>query len=851
MKWIFKKDRSKQKDLKDDFKNLRLVALQKNYQSFHTLVEEHDNVLKIVSDLEEKSQGEYLFDINYVTLSLDKIRTGTNKIIEMLNTLGDNRYSALQGVFDKIYADIMNVLPGKQRITEGDFTIPLSEINRDSALSVGSKNAHLGELKSKLDLPVPDGYAISTWAYKYFMDSNNLQKVIPEQIYIMDIKNHEELVAVSENIREMIMSSPIPDDLAASIINSYRALKKRHPLRNVALRSSAIGEDTEYSFAGQYISFLNIEEDEILDRYREIIASKFTPKAIYYILSHSISESQLAMGVSCLIMVDAVSSGVVYTRNPINPADDCMLVNAIYGLGKYLVDGTLTPDMFRISRSSFKVQEKHIAGKPVRLVLNKNGGTVEEPVSESEQELPALDEQQLQVLAEIALKLEEHYNCPQDIEWAVDRSGQLFILQTRPLRIVEYKKPQAEPDVSRLEVLLSGGTTVCPGAGSGEVFFARSSDHLPYVPDGAVLVAPQPFPSLVIAMNKINAIVTEVGSAASHMASLAREKNIPTLVGLDNVSKLPVGKEITIDATNGVIYAGSHPELVEALRPEYELFENTGLFNILGQILSHISPLSMFDPTDTDFIPENCKSVHDIIRFVHQKANEEMFGTVMNIEDEDKVAVPLNTDIPLPLKLIYIDENMWKYMGRKSVNEDEIESVPMKAFWSGVKEEGWPSTPQTDLKGFSSVVTTHFVKGGRQEFLESSFAILSREYMLINLRMGYHFSSVRAWCTEDREKNYIYMRYKEGGASYDRRIRRIKLISDLLSMMGFENFSKGDFLDAGIAGQRSDVAQKKLYYLGRISMMTKQLDMALYNDEITQMITEDFILKLGIGHYLG
>jgi len=850
MKWPFSKDRTKKDKLTSNIKNLRLIALQKNYQNFHTLIEEHDHVLKIISDLEEKTQGEYLFDINYVKINLEKVRTGVRKLIDKLNTLGDNRYVELFDVLEKIFKKVENHLPGKRHIEEDAYTLPLDKISCDNAFSVGSKNANLGELKSRLGLPVPDGFAISAWAYKYFMDSNNLQKEIPAQIYVMDIKNHEELVEVSENIREMILSSPLPDDLAETIISSYRTLKSKNPTGNVALRSSAIGEDTEYSFAGQYKTFLNIGENEIIDRYREIVASKFTPKAIYYFLSHSISEPELAMGVSCLEMVDAASSGVIYTRNPVNPGDGCVMINAIFGLGKYLVDGTLTPDTYRILRDSREVKDTYIAKKHVRLVLDKNGGTVEEQVLVPEQELPAISREQQQLLTEIALKIEEHYKSPQDIEWAIDYNGQPFILQSRPLRLIEHRDSAKEPDVSKLETLLSGGTTVCPGAGSGKVFFARSADLIPYVPEGAVLVSPQPFPGLIMAMGKINAIVTETGSTASHMATLAREKHIPTLVGIEKVSSLPQGKQVTVDATKGIIYDGEHPELIEARRPEYDLFENTELFNILSQALNHISPLNLFDPTDMEFTPGNCQTIHDIIRFIHQKSNEEMFGTVMEIEDENKVAIPLKTDIPLPLKIIYIDDTLWKYIGKEWITEDAIDSFPMEAFWSGVKEEGWPSAPQTDLKGFSSVVTTHFVKGGRQEFLESSFAILSCDYMLINLRMGYHFSSIKARCTDDESKNYIFIRYKEGGASMERRIRRIKLITDLLSLMGFENFSKGDFLDAGITFQRREVAQKKLHMLGRISMMTKQLDMVLYSDDVTKMITEDFILKLGLDHYL-
>jgi len=849
MKWFQKKSRSRRKDISASFTNLNLVALQKNYKNFRILLNEHNRVLKAISDMEEKSQGDYLFDINYIHVKLDEIRTGVRTIIEKLNDLGDNRYSALQERFDVICGNIESSLPGMRRIEEDDFTIPLSEIDGSRAGSVGSKNAHLGELRNRLGLAVPDGFAISAWGYKHFMDSNSLQEDIGELIGQLDIRRYDELVRVGDEVREMITSSPVPADLAEAIINSYRTLKERSPSGRIAMRSSAIGEDTHFSFAGQYITFLNVNENEIIDRYREIIASKFTPKAIYYFLSHSISESALAMGVSCLNMVDAAASGVVYTRDPVNPGDGCLVINAIFGLGSYLVDGTLTPDTYRLPRDDGKTAGSRIVKKPVRLVLSEDGGTVEEAVAASEQETPAISEDQQRLLAAAALKIEEYYGSPQDIEWAIDRSGRVFILQSRPVRIIEARAPAVEPDVSQFRVLKSGGMTVCPGAGSGAVYFARSSQSLPFVPEGAVLTAPHPFPGLIVVMDKVRAIVTEIGSAASHMATLAREKQIPTLAGVERIADLPAGEMVTVDATNGVIYAGEHPEVVAARRPEYELFEDTELFSMLEQMLTHITPLTLFNPSDEGFVPENCATIHDMMRYVHQKANEEMFGSARSIEQENKVGVTLTTAIPLPVKIIHIDQNMWHFMGKSEITENEIVSAPMKAFWAGITEEGWPAAPQTDLRGFTSVVTTHFVKGSRQEFLEDSFAILSREYMLFNLRMGYHFSSIEAMCTDDESKNYIRMQYKEGGASMDRRIRRLNLIKEILSLMGFENFSKGDYLDAAVSYQSPELVKKKLRMLGRVSMMTKQLDMVLADDEITRMMTEDFIIKLGLNHY--
>nr|CAJ31194.1 Protein related to phosphoenolpyruvate synthase [uncultured sulfate-reducing bacterium] len=193
--------------------------------------------------------------------------------------------------------------------------------------------------------------------------------------------------------------------------------------------------------------------------------------------------------------------------------------------------------------------------------------------------------------------------------------------------------------------------------------------------------------------------------------------------------------------------------------------------------------------------------------------------------------------------IIYIDQDPSTYKGPRHVEEDEIASTPMKAFWEGIKEAGWPSQPGTGpSKGLRSVLSTK----REEEFSESSFAVLSKEYMVLSLRMGYHFNSVEALCTDAISKNYIRFQCKGGGAALDRRSRRICVLKELLSSMGFEHNGKGDFINAKIAYLKPSDGLAKLRLLGRITMMTKQLDMVLSNDSITEWYIQDFKKGLGL-----
>ncbi len=820
-----------------------LKTIKEKFNVFLKLLDKNNHVLEIMGDMEEKAQGDYLFDITYITDNLKKIRADVTDIVDCMINLGGEQYRILQERFEEIDGVLNTVLPGRQPIVEDDFTVPFDKLNRTRAFSVGSKNAQLGEMKSVLQMPVPEGFAITARAYKHFVDANDLQARIARRIDHLDIKNYDDLVRVGHEIREMITSSPIPDDLRDDILNSYRALVERSPTDRFSMRSSAIGEDTLFSFAGQYASYLNVKESELIDRYREVLASKFTPQAIYYFLSHSLSEAELAMSVGCVSMVDAAASGVMYTRDPVNPTDDVIVINSIFGLGKYLVTGMLNPDMFRVSRANRKVIESLIERKPVRLTLFPDGGTIEEEVPVWDQEEPSLTEAQIDQLTEYAVRLEDHYRRPQDIEWAIDESGAIFLLQSRPLKLAAAPREEKSFDTSRLEVLFSGGTTVSPGAGSGPVHHVSSVKNLPDVPGGAVLVAPMPFPGLITAMGKINALVTRVGGLASHMATIAREYHLPTVVGIKDSGKLPAGKIVTVDATGGIIYAGRHEEIVEARKPEIDLFEDSSIHRVLDRVLDLVSPLRLLHPSDDDFIPENCVTFHDITRYAHQKSMEEMFQSAREMGGRERVGVKFKSDLPIDINIIYIDRDI-AALGRNTITEKDLGSEPMAAFWRGIKEEGWPSRPWTVQR--AAVKGTDRSDNERHSYSESSFAVLSKEYMILSLAMGYHFTSIEAMATDSPGKNYISMQYKDGGASLDRRIRRIKLLVRILSQLGFAQHRRGDFLHSILSYQDREEIEKKLWMLGRLTLMTKQLDMALSSDSVTDWYTQDFMKKLGL-----
>ncbi len=824
-----------------------LKRFQGNFQQFIGLLEKNYQALKILAEMEEKAQGNAHLDLNYIKNSVSLFRSTLAEMIDLLISIGGEDYSSLWNRLRLIESQIECVMPLSQVIEADDYVIEIADIDRGRSGSVGNKMAQLGEIRSRIGLAAPDGFAISAWAYKYFMDANHLGDRIASLLSKLDLKSFSEIERTSSEISNLIISAPLPSDLLEAILAGSARLLNRHPGARLAIRSSAIGEDSFLSFAGQYATFLNVGHEDIVDCYKKVIASKFSPRAIYYCLSHSLSELDMAMAVCCVVTIDARAAGVIYTRDPVSPTADCLLINSINGLGKLLVDGLITPDCFRVSRLDRTIKETKISTKNKYLAVSPNGGIEEYAADHGQADSPSINAEEIARLADFALQIEDHYQCPQDIEWAIDKAGDIYILQTRPLRLSPYHEEPGVPDLSGRSIIVKGGTTICRGIGCGPVFFASSAADLEKMPRGAVLVVVNPFPGLVSVFKDASALVTRLASVASHMATLTREYRIPTLGGIECFDGFRANETVTVDASGRVVYSGPCSETLKEKQLSRGLFDGSDSVILMRNVLKYISPLNMLHPNDPEFNVDNIKTFHDIIRFVHQKGIEEIFAGAKNLHGREGISVNLKSRIPLQVSIIYIDREIAGMPDQPAEIDDRaIGSKPMQALWNGILTIGWPH-PIEPAKRFSAdeTVSTSVAGVDNSEYSEKSFAIVGKEYMLVGLRMGYHLTTIEAMCTEIPNKNHIRMQYKDGGAALDRRIRRVRLIEHILRRLGFDNKSRGDFLDSSLDGVEETITLHTLYLLGKVIMMTKQLDMALSNDAVAEWYRDEILEKLG------
>ncbi len=455
---------------------------------------------------------------------------------------------------------------------EGKIVLWFKEINKEDVPIVGGKCANLGELLSKVKVPVPDGFAITAYAYRLFLEKTRANEKIETLISKMNSSDIESLNSVSKKIRKYIESIAMPEEIEKEIIDFYRALcrQRKNDNLHVAVRSSATAEDLPgTSFAGQQDTFLNVTQKDLLVSVQKCWSSLFTPRAIVYRMEKGFSHNNVLISVGVQELVYSRVSGVMFTIEPVSGAKDKIVINASWGLGEAIVSGKVTPDEYIVEKGSFKILEKNVAKKTKQIVSDKKGGTHWIDVPKNMQDQQALSDEEIIQLARYGVNIEDHYKMPQDIEWAIDDKGNIFILQARPETVHGLKKEvkREEKSVMDKEILVRG-IGVSPGQVSGKVKVVANVKEISKFKPGEILVTEMTTPDWVPAMKIASAIITNLGGKTCHAAIVSRELGVPCVVGTENATKiLKDGDLVTVDGQRGLIFKGSVETKTEAQAP--------------------------------------------------------------------------------------------------------------------------------------------------------------------------------------------------------------------------------------------------------------------------------------------
>lgn len=488
---------------------------------------------------------------------------------------------------------------------ENEYVLWFDELRRADVGLVGGKSSSLGELTSETKVPVPYGYATTANAYRYFMDVTGQNHKIHELLEgLNDVEDSVELHDVCTLIRESIMGAEMPKDLADAIAAAYEELAKKVGEHNpfVAVRSSATAEDLpDASFAGQQDTYLNVHgKEEVIRKVKECYASTFTDRAVYYRAKQGYDHENVALSAAIQMMADAKAAGVMFTVNLATGEDDCIMVEGSWGLGEFVVQGTVTPDNFVINKSDLSIRSKQINDKAVELVRLPNGGVEECKVSDELARTQVITDEQLAELAGYARAIEKHYGCYMDMEWAVDHKNRIWILQARPETVWSRRnkdtKEEKKVNITTDHKVLVKGLPASPGLVAGKVHVITNPEDIEKFKKGEILVTPMTSPDWVPAMKKAVAIITDAGGMTCHASIVSRELGIPCVVGTKSRSveatlTLKDGQDVTVDAQNGIIYDGIVEDMIkkedtqaagQAVVAEYFAPTGTGVMMNLG-----------------------------------------------------------------------------------------------------------------------------------------------------------------------------------------------------------------------------------------------------------------------------
>jgi pyruvate,water dikinase len=476
--------------------------------------------------------------------------------------------------------------------------------------------------------------------------------------------------------------------------------------------------------------------------------------------------------------------------------------------------------------------------KERKFVCYPEEGVCRMDVTGSEQHLPSITREQSIELAKTAVALERHYHVPQDIEWAIDSQGVVYLLQCRPL---QQKPAKGKPHPARVEatdtdtVIFQGGITASSGVACGSIFIAEKGSDVLAFPEGAVLVVRQALPRWASLLNRGCAVVAEQGGFAGHLANVAREFGVPALFGVPEATRfLKTGGLVTVDASGQRIHRGRVELLLNKAEPRKSFMQGSPVYEILSEASRHIVPLNLLDPESRAFAPSGVCTLHDITRFIHEKAVFEMFNFGKDHNFSERSSKQLHYKVPMQWWVLNLDDGFTEEIAGKYVRLEQIASIPMLAFWRGLVAVPWEGPPAVDGKGMLSVMfqataNRSLTTGVRSKYAERNYFMISKNYCSLSQRLGFHFSTMEALVSERPPENYVSFQFKGGAADFERRLARVHFISEILEPVGFRVEIREDHLLARVEGQSEAYMLKRVEILGYLALHTRQLDMIMTN----------------------
>ena len=764
---------------------------------YQDLLSPYDEAMDLMAEFECIEHTSGAVDMDAIKRLYDRLQLAAQKTMVALGDLGDRRCGDLLKAHQQFDRHTTPLFHPALSLPEHPILVSLEDIHAEMASFVGHKAAHLAAIGNMLNLPVPQGFVLTASAFDDFMTENELPGMI--DAYLRDL-SPEHPVLVDERceaIRRLILDAPVPFRIESAIqdkLNQWQADQEQPVL--AAVRSSAIGEDTEISFAGQFATILNVPARSVLNAYKEVLASKYNSGAVLYRMRCGLDDRTTPMAVIIMAMVNAQASGVVYTRNPSQPEQTDLQISAIRGLGEYLMSGDSAPYAIGVCRRTGRITPHHAAHQSHWITTLPHGGTRLEPLAPEDQKLPPIDNASARCLADWGERLEQYFGSPQDVEWAIDSARHLHLLQSRSLGL-DAPPPSEAADVLPLEslpVLHIGGRNACSGIVTGRLYHAGSALS-ETIPADSILVIPKAGPEYASTVARVRGVIATKGSAASHLASVAREFGVPMIVDTGRATDRWIqGQWVTLYADKVTVYAGRIPtSVVRPSQPLSDPFESPPRRRL--RALSNRITHSHHDPSDGQPQSDEAFTVHDLLKQAHAFALETLHSR--------------RTETGNPLQVIH-------WTGANAATDFNLHtaSTPtgksagsqfLQAFWSGLS---W----------------SHLKTAADRRLLIDGYAFIAATSLYVTMPFERQTSVLDVCQPSGHASHHIRLRVVGVTGPYYHRCLRTRFLAEVLDELGFSLHINGSLLTASVAAGDWAHCLELLHQAGRLLSYGRKID---------------------------
>lgn len=821
--------------------------LKARYHVFRALLTSNNRAVDALTDLAIllRLQG----DAAVLARESNRLVDETAEMVERLGHLTAG-YRGLRGVQQRVARQVTAKLAALAVPEPVPYCLPLAAVDPGQQRHVGNKAAALAGLRRIEGVRVPDGFVVTVAGCRFFLEHHGLSLELAHQLARWRDDGQPIAPAESESMQQRIRQAPLPPELAAALEAAAAPFWQKQ--QALAVRSSSRSEDGRlHSFAGQFSSVLNVRQQEQLHHaFKEVVASNFNARSLAYRRQAGLDPLTFDMAVLCLEMVEARAAGILLTRAPQEPESGVMLISAVPGLGEAAVSGSAAADLYLVRRDgSVDWQRSTIADKERYLACAEGGGIGWQPLPAARRQEPALGAAELQALVALGNLLEEREGAPQDIEWAVDSAAAPVILQVRPLTTIGVHRPEERPSPSPP---LLAGIAASGGRATGRVALVKNrADFFQTPQEPLVLVMPQSFVDAANLLGLVAGVLVDLGNPADHLACVAREHGTPLVCALHDASRrLAVGDWVTVDGDHGKVYAATAEE-VAAAAASWRQHVAVGrpaasppLPPSYRELQELVTTLHLTDAYGPTFSILECRSLHDVVRFVHEKAVLAMFEAGDDLLETDAGTVYV-VESPVPFFVSVIDMGGGLAVTeprQRRIPPEQVISQPFQALWRGITTPGLRWGPPPGGAPLGAVMSSWITdQKSERPIGMPNYALVSRDYCNLNARMDFHFIMVDALCGIEPRSNHIRFRFKGGGTSLERRRRRALCIAEIFEHYGLLVDVREDLVNASLQGAPPEVVEEKLEVVGRVLGFTRLLDAAMRDEATVHLVARAFV----------